>query len=533
MTTVDAYDDIIVGAGSAGAAHAARLSEDPDRRVLLIEAGPDYRTVAEIPAEMIGRATSDATIEHDWRYTARATAARVIEYPAGKVTGGGSAVNSAVALRGAPADYDEWAYFGNRGWSWQDVLPYFMRLEHDHDYPDDPVHGSAGPLPIIRPRPDELLPVHRALRDAALALGHPEAPDLNRPGAIGAGPWPMNVHDGIRISTALAYLNPDTRQRPNLTIRSMTTARRIIFRALRRVTGVEVDGPAGRQTVTGERVTLAAGAIGTPAILLRSGIGAASHVHAVGAELLLDRPGVGEQLLDHPFAALFAIPAPGVCDLDQRSVQIGLRYTASGSLEDGDMQLLIIVPVDLTPTPTLARRVGAHRVFMIAAGLQRPHSRGRTVPDPADPLGRPTIELNLASDRRDVSRLADGVRLAWQIAQSDQMRSQLERIALIGEAQIHDDDALADYVRAGIGSFKHPTGTARMAPESDPMAVVDADCRVHGVSGLRIADASIMPNIPRANPNLTCIMIGERVADLIRGPAAAPAPLVAGEAAQR
>ena len=524
MSALDAYDDIVVGAGSAGATLAARLSEDANRRVLLIEAGPDYRTLAEIPAEMIGRATSDATIDHDWGHKAHATAARVIEYPAGKVTGGGSAVNSAVALRGAPGDYDEWARLGNPGWGWNDVLPYFIRLEHDHDYPGDRFHGAHGPLPIARPSENALLHVHRALRDTALELGHPKAPDLNRPDAIGVGPWPMNIRDGIRISTALAYLTPPVRARPNLTIRPTTTVQRVTFDTRRQVTGVEVnDGAGAFKRLAAARVTLSAGAIGTPAVLLRSGIGAADRVRTVGSGLIAELPGVGECLLDHPFAALLAVPAPGVCDLDRRSVQLGIRYTADGSHEDGDMQMLIVVPVDLVPTPALARRVGAERVFMIVAGLQRPHSRGRTMPNPANPLGPPIIELNLAAEQRDLSRLTDGIRRAWRIAHSDQMTPHLERIALLDESQIADDQAVGEYVLSSIGTFKHPTGTARMGSASDPMSVVDAKCRVHGVSGLRVADASVMPNIPSANPNLTCIMIGERVADLIRRASAPPA----------
>lgn len=505
------WDHIVVGGGSSGAALAARLSEDPDRRVLLLEAGADYPSVEQIPAEMLARAVSDTTIHHDWRFTAEPVPGREIAYPVGKVTGGSSAVNSAVALRGAPADYDEWAAAGNPGWAWEDVLPFFVRLESDRDFGGQ-AHGSDGPIPIQRPTSSELLHVHRALLDAAVELGHPHVPDLNAPETIGAGPWPMNVQGSVRVSTAIAYLTPAVRARPNLRVRSQVPVARVIFEA-RRAVGVEL---AGGQEIRAADVTLCAGAICTPGILLRSGIGAAERVQAAGADVLSSRVGVGEHLMDHAFVWLCAVPSDGVCDLRARSVQAGVRYTATGSAESGDMQMLVVIPVDLSATPVLAERAGARRVFMIGAGLQRPRARGRVTWTGPDPLRAPRIELNLTGDPHDMERLRDGVRRAWEMAHSRQMAPHLRRVALLDADALDDDAALDRYIGEVVMTFKHASGTARMGPAGDPGAVVDAQGSVHGVQGLRVADMSIAPNIPRANTNLTAIMIGERVADLMR-----------------
>jgi choline dehydrogenase len=508
------YDDIIVGGGSAGAVLAARLSQDRARRVLLLEAGPDYPTLESTPADL-QNGWRMSLRAHDWRMTAEAVPGRTIPYPRGRVVGGSSAVNATIALRGVPADYDQWAALGNNEWSWAKVLPHFRRLEDDPDEAGE-LHGRGGPVTIRRWRPHELIPIQHAFLEVCRRLGFPEVTDHNHPTATGVGPFPQTRRDRLRASTAIAYLLP-ARNRPNLTIRPHCLVNRIRLTDDRAV-GVDIAADGGPELVRGRRITLAAGAIGSPAILLRSGIGPTAALTELGIDPIADLPGVGAFLADHPVTRLLLVPKPESCDPDSPLAQMVLRYTAPGSAEFNDMQQVIFSHVDVAGIggERAVATVGTPLAIGLPVALERPHTRGRLELVSTDPRVQPRIHLNFAAHPQDLRRLVEGVRLAWRIAHQPEIARHTRHVALLSQETVASDDALAAYVRATVSTQFHPCGTARMGPAADPMAVVDQHCRVHTVPNLRVVDASIMPTIPRANINLTCIMIGEHVSDWLR-----------------
>ena len=495
------YDVIVVGAGSSGAALAARLSEDADRSVLLLEAGPDYAGREATPADLLDAHRVSVT-DHDWGFTAEAVPGREVAYPRGRVTGGSSAVNGTLAIRGAPEDFDEWAALGNDGWAWADCLPFFRKLERDLDEGGD-FHGANGPLPVVRWRPDELRPLQRAFIDACRGEGFPYAADFNHPEATGVSPMAQNRDGDARVSTALAYLDP-ARHRLNLTVRGGCLVNRVLIED-GRATGVDAECGGELQRVAAREVVLAAGAVQSPPILVRSGVGARGEVEAAGAPLVRESPGVGRNLIDHPLVALTCRAKPGVSVLPDPPVQTMLRYGADGG-ETNDMQVYM---VNHFP--------GREGVFGLLAILQRPRSRGRLRVESADYRRQPRIELNFFADEEDTRRLREGLRLCRRMAEHPAIAHYAEAMESPPAGAFADDETLDAWVRAHGSHNFHPVGTARMGPADDPDAVVDARGRVHGVAGLRVADASIMPTIVRANTNLTCIMIGERIAHWMRG----------------
>lgn len=485
---------------------AARLSEDPSRKVLLLESGPDYASLSVTPADIRG---PDVSLrDHDWRLRSSQVSGRSQPYPRGKVIGGSSSVNGAIALRGLPADYAEWAALGNPEWDWQHVLPYFKRLEDD-DLGASELHGVAGPIPIRRTSPERFCETQRAAHASFRALGFAELTDHNEPSSTGVGPIPLNVSDGVRVSTALAYLGP-ARSRPNLTIRGHAHVQRVLIEDGRAV-GVEVSG----EVVRARRVTLSAGAIHSPAILIRSGIGPREDVQRLGLDCVADLSGVATRLLDHPGVGIYCVPRAGCQSDSDPNHQTMVRYTASGSDQFNDMQLFMFGRVALKGTP-LAKSIG-ERTYMACASLVKPNAVGRLHVENLDPLAAPGIDLNFNSDEQDRRRMVEGFRLSWRTLQEGPLAERIEHIPYWTKAMVEgSDEALADAIAHAVGTAYHPVSTARMGVVGDEGAVVDEQCRVHGLEALRVVDASVMPAIPRANTNLPCIMIGERVADWMR-----------------
>lgn len=500
------YDIIVVGAGSAGAVVAARATEDPRRTVLLVEAGPDYADTATTPFDLVN-SHNNSYVDHDWGFAYQPTAAaRLAPFPRGKVTGGSSAVNTTIALRGMPEDYDGWAARGNPEWAWERVLPAFKRLERDLDFGDRPYHGDAGPITIRRYRHDEMTTVHQAWLDAAAELGYPYCEDANDPSGWGAGPHPMNKIGRLRISTAVGYL-ASARARPNLRIRANTLTRRVVIDGGRAV-GVEVETDGVIETVHAKLVVLSAGALQTPAILMRSGIGPQEELERHGIQVTRDVQAVGTRLSDHPaLAVMCRVKDPSLLDADQPIVQTILRYTAPGSEHRNDLQIEAF---------SFSPRGGALNGFAIAAVLEQVNGTGCVRLSSADPHAPPVTQQHFCEDERDMKRLVDCYRDTVAFTKTKAMREVIAEVTFPDPRRDLSDDSIADLLRRLAASGFHPCATAPMGPAGGPAAVVDQYGRCHSVDGLAVADASIMPTVPRANTNLTSIMIGEMIGEWLR-----------------
>ncbi|HZP30849.1 MAG TPA: GMC family oxidoreductase N-terminal domain-containing protein [Acidimicrobiia bacterium] len=502
------YDYVIVGGGSAGATLAARLSERPGCTVLVLEAGADgpLGTADDRVANV-----SFAATPRDWGMRAHVTSEREVEYPQGRFVGGGSSVNGALAFRGTPSDYDGWAAAGNPSWSYAHLLPCLRRLEDDHDFgTDTDVHGRGGPIPIVRWPADDLVPLQEAFRAGCEATGSPWCTDLNAPGTAGVGPLPMNRDGAVRVSTALAYLAP-ARERANLDVRGGAHAARVCIERGRAV-GVEVLTAGGTERIDAGTVVLSAGSILTPGLLWRSGVGPGDALRELGIEPVVDNPAVGANLTDHPGAFVFAQPADDVGPTDPQ-YQLAARASSTTGTAD-DLFVSMMNVFDLAAMPDLRAALGAPTAVVLTCGVHEPRSRGRVTLESADPRAAPRIELNLLSDPADASRLVEGIRRCREVARAG-MSKFVRSIAFLDDDDFADDARLEAYARSVAAPWYHPVGTCRMGPADAGDTVVGDDLAVHGVEGLRVVDASIMPAITKAPTNITTIAIAERAAELL------------------
>ena len=492
------WDVVVVGAGTAGCALAARLA-DAGRRVLLLEAGADHPRPADVPDELRDASTLRAAVPGhpaNWDLPGLLADGRTIRVPRGRVVGGSSAVNAGYFIRPTPDDAAGWAAAGNDLWSWERLLPALRRLENDRDFGDRPAHGAEGPVPVTRPDGEPALAA--AFREAAAELGFPSEPDKNAGSAPGYGPLPRNVVDGVRISAADAYLAPRTQDR-HLTVRAGVTALRVL---------VERSRAVGVRTTVGDlradEVVLSAGAVGSAHLLLLSGVGPAGQLRAAGIEVRADLAGVGEGATDHPLVYLPFRPREG---LAARPGEAPLHGVLHAGTEGADLEVL---PWLAPFAQVMSGRPAPGEAVEVGVGLQRTVGRSRLALVDGDPDRPPLVEYRHLAEGTDRRRMRAGVRLVQELLAGRALRAVGEPGGLPA-----GDAALDAWIAARLTTAVHLSGTARMGPDGDPGAVVDQELRVRGVDRLRVADTAALPRVPSRGPAATAVLVGERAAELM------------------
>lgn len=507
-------DVVVMGAGSAGALIASRLAAG-GHRVVLIEAGPDYETPESLPTSLADANNPDLAT-HDWGWSAmpvEGVSRPPIGYPQGRLVGGSSMVNGAVAMRGRPSDYEEWSEVTNGKWSWDSMLSSFMSLESDEQFGSQRFHSDSGPIAIIRNQRSQWPPIIQALAQECRNRGIPQVDDQNAPDAEGVGPVPRNISGGFRESSLACFLNQSVRDLDNLSILSGWIANRVIFDGTRAV-AVSISDGNETQTITAKRFIIACGVIGSPTLLVKSGIGPSSELDRIGIRCMIDSPNVGKFLQDHPRMPIMAsLAAPtserGILAICRRSSSIDSRNDLAiffSLLESRSLDQ----PLDIDSPSAL----------LLSCVLLKPESRGwlrwnRT----HSGVIEPDIHLNFLDVQSDLDKLDLLVDFAWSLLTSPRIRTSINSLdRSVPDAQAmerRDPGERRRWIRFRATTGFHGVGTCRMGLTIDD-SVVSPDLRVHGSENLFVADASVMPSLPAAPTNLTCYAVANRAAELFQ-----------------